>query len=63
MDSNYYLSILYERLKDMNDLGGSDWSLKFNRDPNDQNKIVLDYLRKKISNRLLIHQVYLLLKT
>ena len=47
MDSNYHLSILYERLKDMNNLGGSDWSLKFNNDPKHQSKIDFDYLERK----------------
>ena len=49
MDSYYHLSILYERLKNMNDLGGSDWSLKFNNDPKHQSKIDFDYLERKKS--------------
>ena len=47
MDCNYHIIILYERLKDINELGGNDWSLKFNNDPKHQSKIVLEYLKKK----------------
>ena len=49
MDSKYYLSILYKRLKEMNKLGGSDWSLQFDNDPKYQSIIALDYLKKKIN--------------
>ena len=31
-DFKYYLSILYERLRDMNELGGSNRNLQFDND-------------------------------